>query len=160
MHQLILHCKIGQSTIVLFGKRFVLLHVSCHMWILRFEESNSWQLGVLHFKIVNISWLLFVLIWLWVFLGFNKPKNTHSHINNQEANKPKNTHSHINNQEAKKPKNTHSHINNQEANKPKNTHSHIKTNNSQEIVSRVHPFGNYQNRVRTHAILVIGLYEL
>ena len=26
--------------------------------------------------------------------------------------------------------------------------------------SRVHPFGNLQSRARTHAVLVIGLYEL
>ena len=27
-------------------------------------------------------------------------------------------------------------------------------------VSRVHPFCNLQSRARTHAVLVIGLYEL
>jgi hypothetical protein len=28
------------------------------------------------------------------------------------------------------------------------------------IASRVHPFCNLQSRTRTHAVLVIGLYEL
>jgi hypothetical protein len=33
-------------------------------------------------------------------------------------------------------------------------------NLSLAAASRVHPFCNLQNRARTHAVLVIGLYEL